>query len=65
METIARTLEAMAGQAIFQIMLVFMLHGLCKKWKHPLAYYLSHGSAKGEMFVSLMEVLDSCYNAGL
>jgi hypothetical protein len=45
--------------------LVFMLRGLRKKWKQPVAYYLVHGSTKGEMLVNfLMEVLDACYNAG-
>jgi hypothetical protein len=47
-------------------MLVFMLPGLHKKWKQPVAYYLIHGSTKGEMLVNfLMEVLDACYNAGV
>ena len=46
--------------------LVFMLHGLCKRWKQPVAYYLIHGTTKGEMLVNfLMEVLDACHNAGL
>jgi hypothetical protein len=46
--------------------LVFMLRGLHKKWKQPVAYYLIHGSTKGDMLVSfLMEVLDACHNAGL
>jgi hypothetical protein len=60
-------LEAVAGQAILQIMLlVFMLHGLHKKWKQPVAYYLIHGSTEGDMLVNfLMEVLDACHIAGL
>jgi len=46
--------------------LVSMLHGLRKRWKQPVAYYLIHGSTKGEMFVNfLMQVLDGCHNAGL
>ena len=46
--------------------LVFMLHGLRKRLKQPVAYYLIHGSTKGEMLVNfLMEVLDACHNAGL
>ena len=46
--------------------LVFMLHGLHKRWKQPVAYYLVCGSTKGEMFVNfLMEVLDACHNVGL
>jgi len=43
-----------------------MCCSLHKKWKQPVAYYLIHGSAKGEMFVNfLMEVFDSSHNAGL
>jgi hypothetical protein len=46
--------------------LVFMLRGLCKKWKQPVAYYLIRGSTKGHMLVNfLREVLDACHNAGL
>jgi hypothetical protein len=46
--------------------LVFMLRGLRKRWKQPVAYYLIHGSTKGEMLVNFfMEVLDACHNAGL
>jgi hypothetical protein len=46
--------------------LVFILHGLRKKWKQPVAYYLIHGSTKGEMLANfVMEVLDACWNAGL
>jgi len=38
--------------------LVFMLRGLCKKWKFSVAYYLIHRSTMGEMLVTfLMEVL--------
>ena len=32
--------------------LVFMLRGLCKRWKQPVAYYLTHGSTKGEILVN-------------
>jgi hypothetical protein len=43
-----------------------MCCSLHKKWKQPVPYYLIHGSAKGEMlFNFLMEVLNSCDNAGL
>ena len=28
--------------------LLFMVHGLCRKWKQPMAYYLSHESTKAE-----------------
>ena len=46
--------------------LVFMLRGLRKRWKQPVAYYLTHGSTEGHMLVDfLMEVLDACHNAGL
>ena len=39
--------------------LVFMLRGLCKKWKHSVLYYLIHRSTMGEMLVTLlMEVFD-------
>ena len=45
--------------------LVFMLCGLCRKWKQPVAYYWIHGNSKGEMLVNfLMEVHDAYYNAG-
>ena len=46
--------------------LLFMVHGLHQKWKQPVAYYLSRGSTKAEMFVqSLKEVLGPCQNVGL
>jgi hypothetical protein len=46
--------------------LVFMLRGLHKRWKQPVAYYLTRGSTKAEMLVNfLKEVLDVCHNAGL
>jgi len=46
--------------------LVFMLRGLCRRWKQPVAYYLTFRSAKGDLLVDfLMEVLDACHNAGL
>jgi len=46
--------------------LVFMLRGLCKRWKQPVAYYLTRGSTKGEMLANFLEeVLDACHNAGL
>jgi hypothetical protein len=46
--------------------LVYMLSGLHKKWKQPVAFYLICRSTKSEMVVNfLMEVLDACYNAGL
>jgi len=43
-----------------------MLHGQCKKWTQPLAYYMIHGSTESDVLVNfLMEVLDVCQNAGL
>jgi hypothetical protein len=38
--------------------LVFMVYGLCRKWKQPVAYYFTRGSTKAE-------VIDACHNAGL
>ena len=63
-----RTLEAMAGQVILQIMTwsLCMLRGVCKKWKQPVAFYLIRGSTKREtLVIFLKEVLDACHNAGL
>jgi hypothetical protein len=34
--------------------LAFMLCGLRKKWMQPVAYYLIHGSSKGEMLVNFL-----------
>jgi len=34
--------------------LVFMLHGICKKWKLSVAYYLIHRSTMGEMLVTFL-----------
>ena len=46
--------------------LFFMLRGLRKRWKQPVAYYLVHGSTKCEMLINLLkEVLDVCHDAGL
>jgi len=46
--------------------LVFVHCSLHKKWKRLVAYYLIHGSTKGEMLDNvLMEVFDTCRNAGL
>ena len=46
--------------------LLFMVHGLHRKWKQPVAYYLSRGSAKAEMLVQfLREVLEACQHVGL
>ena len=43
--------------------LVFMLHGLRRSWKQPVAYYLTRGSTKCDMLVDfLTEVLDACHN---
>jgi len=41
--------------------LLFMDRGLHRKWRQPVAYYLSRGSTKAEMLVQfLKEVLDAC-----
>jgi hypothetical protein len=46
--------------------LLFMVRGLHRKWKQPVAYYLSRGSTKAEMLVQfLREVLGTCQNVGL
>jgi hypothetical protein len=43
--------------------LLFMVRGLHRKWKQPVAYYLSRGSTKAEMLVQfLKEVLEACHN---
>jgi hypothetical protein len=46
--------------------LLFMVHGLHRKWKQPVASYLSRGSTKAEMLMRfLKEVLGACQNVGL
>jgi len=46
--------------------LLFMVCGLQRKWKWPVAYYLSHGSTKAEMLVQFLnEILGACYNVRL
>jgi len=46
--------------------LLFMVRGLHRKWKQPVAYHPSRGSTKAEMLVQfLKEVLDACQNVGL
>jgi hypothetical protein len=46
--------------------LVFMVCGLRRKWKQPVAYYFIRGSIKAEVIKKLLkEVLDACQNAGL
>jgi len=46
--------------------LLFMVRGLHRKWKQPVAYYLSRGSTKAEMLVQFLnEVLGACQNVGL
>jgi hypothetical protein len=46
--------------------LLFMVRGLHRKWKQPVAYYLSCGSTKAEILVQfLREVLGACQNVGM
>ena len=46
--------------------LVFMLRGLRKNWKQPVAFCLIRSSTNGEtLVITLMEVLDALHNAGL
>jgi hypothetical protein len=46
--------------------LVFMVCGLRRKWKQPVAYYFSRGSTKAEIIVQILsEILDACQDAGL
>ncbi|XP_023721687.1 uncharacterized protein LOC111872233 [Cryptotermes secundus] len=46
--------------------LVFMIRGLRREWKQPVAYYFTRGSTKAEVIVQcLEEVLDACQNIGL
>jgi hypothetical protein len=60
-------LEVRAGRATLQIMLyVFIVRGLHRKWKQPVAYYLSCGSTKAEMLLQfLIGVLGACQSVGL
>jgi hypothetical protein len=64
---VLRIVEVRAGHAALQIMLlVFMIRGLCRKWKEPVAYYFTCGSTKAEVILQyLKEVLDACKNTGL
>lgn len=46
--------------------LVFMLVGLKRKWKQPVAFYLSSGSTSGiRLHVIVKEVLKACFEIGL
>lgn len=46
--------------------MVFMVSGLLKKWKQPVAYYFSSGGIHSEMLVDLIKaVLLECKKAGL
>ena len=46
--------------------LVFMLRGLHREWKQPVAFYLICRRNKDEtLVIFLMEVLDASHNAGL
>jgi hypothetical protein len=50
--TALRTLEAMKDEQYCKSCPGF--HGLRKKWKQPVAYYLTHGSTKGDMLVNFL-----------
>ena len=46
--------------------LLFMVRGLHRKWKQPVAYYFIRGSTKAGLLMKfLKEVLVACLNAGL
>ena len=46
--------------------LLFMVLGLNRKWKQPVAYYPSRGSTKAEMLKQFLEeVLEACQKIGL
>jgi hypothetical protein len=46
--------------------LVFMVCGVHRKWKQPVAYYFIRGSTNASLLVNfLKEVLGACQNAGL
>jgi len=46
--------------------LLFMVRGLHRKWKQPVAYYFIRGSTKAGLLMKfLKEVLGACQNAGL
>jgi hypothetical protein len=45
---------------------LFMVRGLHRKWKQPVAYYFIRGSTKAGLLMKfLKEVLGACQNAGL
>ena len=46
--------------------LLFMVRGLHRKWKQPVAYYFIRGSTKANLLVRFLnEVLGTCQNAGI
>jgi len=46
--------------------LLFMVRGLHRKWKQPVAYYFIRGSTKANLLVRFLnEVLGACQNAGI
>ena len=46
--------------------LVFMVKGLCRKWKQPLCYYLSAGPTQSERLKELLlNVIDKLSEIGL
>ncbi|KAH9645946.1 hypothetical protein HF086_011408, partial [Spodoptera exigua] len=45
--------------------LVFMLAGIRKKWKQPIAFYFSHTMNSDRMTVILKEILTECFNSNM
>ena len=46
--------------------LVFMVRGLCSKWKQPVGYFLSSGPMRGlEMKMLLLMCIDKLHDIGL
>jgi len=46
--------------------LLFMVRGLHRKWKQPVAYYFIRGSTKANLLMRFLnEVLGACQNAGI
>jgi hypothetical protein len=61
-----RILEVNMICSITNHALLFIVRGLRRKWKQPVAYYLIRGSIKAEMLVHfLKDILGACQNVGL